>query len=447
MQPYFELGSECVYDGVGMEFTSAQLFTYLKDRFNAYNDTRLSVDINCACWTDFFTLNDAGNGLVPVSYYTPKTDPAPWYDASIPESEDFLGLYFQQITGLDSNLQRKPEPTLSGWGGATLNPLRSPGRTLGFQALMFGANEMGLEYGMRWLTEALRNTCDQCGGCSAVIRTCCPTAPENYNEFQWAYAPNWFMDHDIALGSIFDPTGRNETLLDRWEVCRWTMYDVGLVDGPHWGAPPVAAAECIMRTVNFTLIAGNPWLYKCKKEVIPTTVLDPGAGCVAWCDWVASALPGANTSSVFGCVDSPEKIGETAVVVTLTNAAAVDVGSDLAKTNPVVRIYGWIPIPGVWDCSVHAEINRPALSQACFHMELWKIPSLSVLVIDGANEQVTVTKAGVTSDATQYVILPAGEIFQWPVDNCGEILLEIQGINCAINGDFSAEAFSQYRVM
>lgn len=449
MESFFELGSECEYDGTGLMFNSAQLFTYLNHRFNAYNDWRLAVDTNCACWADWYKLNDDGDDIVPVTYDLPDVDPAPWYDPAFPESLDFLGLFFQEVTGLDSNLQRRPEPTLSGWGGATLNPLRSPGRMMGFQALMFGNSEAGLEYGMRWLTETLRNTCDQCGGCAAVIRTCCPNQPQAFPAFQLANDPTWWMDHVIDLGTIDDPDERAETILDRWEQCRWTLYDVGLVDGPHWGAPPISAMECVVRSINFTLIAGNPWLYKCKKEIIEETVIDPGSGCVAWCDWVADTMPGSNTTSLFGCVDSPQKIGETAITVTLTNPAATDVGSDLNKTNPVIRIYGWIPIPGTWDCSTHLEVNRPAdpSTQTCFEIDLWKIPALSTIVIDGGAQKITVTKNNITSDATQYVILPAGRLFSWPVDNCGEILLEIQGINCALNGDVTAAAFGQYRVL
>lgn len=80
----------------------------------------------------------------------PSADPAPWYDASRPESAHFGGVFISKVVGLDDPyVARSIEPGLL---GGVLGALRLGPRSVTFEAALFGASVLGLDYGLQWLT-------------------------------------------------------------------------------------------------------------------------------------------------------------------------------------------------------------------------------------------------------------------------------------------------------
>ena len=83
-------------------------------------------------------------------FTVPSADGAPWYDATRPESAHFGGVFLSKVIGLDDPYDaRTVEPGLLGGvlGGLHLGP-----RVVTFEAALFGASVLSLDYGLQWLT-------------------------------------------------------------------------------------------------------------------------------------------------------------------------------------------------------------------------------------------------------------------------------------------------------
>lgn len=89
-------------------------------------------------------------------YVDPATDEAPWYVAVRPESADFLGVFLTEIQ-LGSPYGRVVTP--ASMGGSILGPQRVRGRTISFSGILVADSPPGLEYGRRWIAQALQS-CD-----------------------------------------------------------------------------------------------------------------------------------------------------------------------------------------------------------------------------------------------------------------------------------------------
>lgn len=98
------------------------------------------------------------------AYRLPKLDFAPWFDTDDPDSADFGGIWPMAVDGLDSaGWEREVIPGNSHGGTFGLGRYRE--RTIKVEAILYGANSVGLDYGLRWLTAVLRG--DRCGGLNA----------------------------------------------------------------------------------------------------------------------------------------------------------------------------------------------------------------------------------------------------------------------------------------
>lgn len=176
------------------------------------------------------------------TYLGPADDPAPWYDATRPESADFLGVV--------------PEVTLLPVLGRSVIARSSGGGTVGAQRLrprivqvsghMYAASAAGMAWGERWLTHALTGQLEGCVDDELTLLPACP--PDDAD----------------------DPEGYLRTLAS-----------VGLVDGPVFG-PESAVPECHVQSVSFQLAAGHPHLRRAPVACVTEQYLraDPTACCV-----------------------------------------------------------------------------------------------------------------------------------------------------------------------
>lgn len=206
MQPFL------VWDGVEIA-NAARTLSYL-DQFMP-----LQVDTPTSC--------------VPCSalagtFGSPYSDPAPWYDASRPESAEFYGVLLDSLESA-SPLTRSTKQ-LAG-GGQSIGQIIVKGRTVQASGAMYAATEQAMDYGVRWLGAALKGQCeDFCGLSTLCLLPACP---------------------DTGL-----PT--------RWR----RLYDAGLIDGPVV-APIAGMNSCILRSVSFQIAAQKGYLY-----AEPVTVLN-----------------------------------------------------------------------------------------------------------------------------------------------------------------------------
>lgn len=149
-------GQEIVNDARTMAYLEA-----------GYGPTSLRVSGGCAC-PRIRELIECNSD----PYASPSSDPAPWYDASVPESADFAGFLTTDFEGLGSTYTRTSTDKIT--GGAVLGRLRPQPRTLTWKGLLFGRSDSAVQFGLRWLTANLRGTNCACGGEDLDILVSCP---------------------------------------------------------------------------------------------------------------------------------------------------------------------------------------------------------------------------------------------------------------------------------
>lgn len=155
-------------------------------------------------------------------FSTPAADEAPWYESSRAESGEFFGVITDVL-----RVENPPVRSVSTQAhGGRVGTLTHRPRLIVVHGYMYASSARGMDWGERWLTEALSGgSCDTCGGDDAEILPACPDSP----------------------GILFDIPVRQ-------------LLDVGIVDGPIF-TPMADIPGCLMQEVAFQLVAGNPYLH------------------------------------------------------------------------------------------------------------------------------------------------------------------------------------------
>lgn len=115
-------------------------------------------------------------------YVSPATDPAPWYDAGVPESADFHGLLVTSVTGLGPGKVTRALEGRSSGVGSVLGRITQASPTVTVSGVLLGTSCAGTDYGKRWLSGMLAGACGEkarCSGEDMVFYTSCPTEPED----------------------------------------------------------------------------------------------------------------------------------------------------------------------------------------------------------------------------------------------------------------------------
>lgn len=150
----------------GVELSNAwRLYAYIQNaRTNARWDGECEpwVSWGDACWQD--------NG----TFTNPVADPAPWYRSAEPESGEFLGLWIEDMKGLDEPTETRSLAQRITAGSAASRQ-SAPGREVNITGTLCATTERGMEYGQRWLASLLINP-DECAGAKGtfVFRAACP---------------------------------------------------------------------------------------------------------------------------------------------------------------------------------------------------------------------------------------------------------------------------------
>jgi hypothetical protein len=116
-------------------------------------------------------------------YSSPLQDDAPWTDPKNLTSYDFYGVYPLSVTGVeDSTISANVVESII--DGGYIGRTRRATRPVVFSAVLVGADECAVEYGMRWLRSVLYgNSCfgqtfGDCGGGDLCFVSCVPVVGE-----------------------------------------------------------------------------------------------------------------------------------------------------------------------------------------------------------------------------------------------------------------------------
>lgn len=195
------------------------------------------------CGTDGYTVDPftAENLLCHCAlfgtepYIDPATDRAPWYTPDRPESADFLGVLIGEI---DMGEVISREVQSRGSGGGSVGPLVAKERTITVHGVMVAASASGMAWGERWLIRTLSGK----------------------RSGQRVPYPNY-----AGLDSL-------RMLLECGDDRSWrTLGHVGLISTPLYSAISDRVPACDLQNVEFSLVAGNPYLARDPEDVIAET--------------------------------------------------------------------------------------------------------------------------------------------------------------------------------
>lgn len=397
--PFFRLGCN-------LEINSQRTAAYLANVPTVCDDGDMSTQISmtCDCPPLHYVYNDAG-APVPATYTTPAGDQAPWLDGDIPESQQFLGFMIQDVV-VNAVASRQFTTRISSSGGGVLGPIRNKERRLDFTVLMFACNEPAMEYGFRYLTDALGAIgCDDgCTLCDAEFRDQCP------------------------------PVTEVPTLAASLEVGRWTLKQVGLVDGPIWDTLPIESAACNVRRVKFSLISELPWKFKCPVVECEGVALAPlasdGVDCVNWSDILCG------TNEVSCTVAENLIIGETGLIIEVTAGSV-----PLQHVEIAVR-----PDKFGYECDLDIAPVGYTRVAPCDLLYFPYIPASSTLVYDTSIEKVTIVlPGGGEIDGTSYIATDEGRAPTYPTLRCGAFCVSVSASACSVIGDPTVTISSVHR--
>jgi len=355
------------------------------------------------------------NALLGDAPYTdPVSDAAPWYDATIPESAGFAGLWVESLEGFDGrNVSREVSPGIS--DGGVLGRLRRNPREVLVTGWLIGDTCCSVSYGLRWLAAALAHptACsDACGGCDGdrlCFLRCLP------------------QSNEVGLPACFDGTVSDPgeiaavaAAADRYER---HAYDVGVVEGPTVVEQVGMGCGCcgcagIVR-VEFRLVAANPWVYLTPDECLPATPFDlSGASDVCNITWVdadlaasigldCNDLTGVQCESEVNCLQDPlcptppsppqpPQVPTTCVCapITTTRLCCTATAGDWFDSTAVVEVYGGTT--GLRNLFLRAFRNPLGFDadyfsecEACATLAISYVPPFSTLRIDGVSRRIT----------------------------------------------------------
>lgn len=400
-----------------------------------------------------------------LPYASPVADPAPWYDSSVPESADFAGFLTTEFEGMGSTYTRAAVDKVT--GGATLGRLRPQARTMHWKGFLFGRSDCAVRYGLSWLAANLKGTGCVCGGEDLDILVCCPELKSS--------PPVSGCD---GLAPIAKPDACPPfTQPDAFRQ----LKNVGLIAGPTilsqrrvGCAASCGSATCtgdddtIIMEVEFSLLAGNPYLFGCavclcSEEPFPVNE-NPSCQWVKYTDAQIAALIAADALNPGSVLPCGHVACDPTVDCTLADAGCppailpripefadkcfcdpldpvqfccsvpADSFGQFFEGAPVIEIFSgtksmrattirFFANPQGLDCCDVA--NNACLN--CDSLQIKYIPPNSLMTIDGTTRTITVLCPGNTTPiiADHLTVTP----FAWPILQCVDfcICIETEG--------------------
>lgn len=342
----------------------------------------------------------------------PVLDSAPWVDPIMPESGDFLGVLGLTAEGLQAGTASRT-PTDLALGGANIGAVRYTSREISWTVTLVARTQAGMAYGLAWL-EAMLVGDDGCFGTEACIFAWCPTDEADGNR---------------AVRHLFD---------------------VGLLEGPTV-TETLNTGSVWLSTVEFTLVAGNSYLYGepyiqlGNDSGVRDIITVPPGGIGADCPDAPTCpsdpfcpppplppLPPTPTDPCWPLTGFQAQ----RVMYTVPPGGVARIYS----TVPVIRIQsGSAPLRRIsvrfYENGAGADCSRwTDRCQACGEANIASIPAGSHLVMDGRQQRTQLDCSGGEGLAVTEPVPfgPNGGLFQWPVIDCAsglciEVLWQRQG--------------------
>lgn len=342
---------------------------------------------------------DLDKGLGYPSGYNPSENP--WYDPAQPESIDFAGLLVTSITGLEPGQFQRPVTETAGVG-AIIGQGRQVAPQVVVTGLLMAATCCAAEYGLRWLSWALRQSCTPgalCAGTDLVFLSCEPTFPdEDCGE----------QDFPALLAPYFR-----------------TLRNAALVDGPFVSNIVPRACptchECALKEVTFTLSAGDPCIYRDPVLIVEDATFDCSTDqqgdCITWVvDTDGSCLGTSECDDSADCSTDPDCVDVSPPAMpSIVNPCVDDCIGGL-----VCRICADIPqgiFPATGEGTLQISIFAGDMPMRKIQIKIWENPlgldpidlddcdvctvlnvsyvgTDATLVIDGANRSSTISCPG-----------------------------------------------------
>lgn len=341
--------------------------------------------------------------LYPASYgyfTNPGNDNAPWVDPEQPASYGFLGLVLTDIIGWDTTETRSLDQAASGRGGI-LGPQMMAPRHLTAKGFLVAQNCASMEYGRRWLADALAG--ELCPGCDSLYADILP------------------------LCGAADETPRRR------------LYDAGLEELSVDTSDPVSC--CYVTPVAFTLAIADPYIFTVPEVVIADQVLAPLADdtpAVPFETWLFSAPDEI-------CVDlADEGLGDDAAIVTLYG------GTTGISGGLVFRAQGNYPqvsmFPG--ECVFPADgVPQWDISQCPFVFSISIGPG-EYFTVDSARQRLEwLLEDGTPLAGAPRLALEPGQTVQW-IDTCdgedAQVCVQAYA-NCTCDDTAAVSVATQHR--
>lgn len=329
--------------------------------------------------------------LPALTWTTPEADDAPWYDPSVPESADFLGVMIEEMTlGVPWSREARSRRT-----GAALGPGRLGGRELNAVGWVYTRSAAATWYARQWLFEALAGPagCDGCSLPDALIWTHCdPASPRAGRRTLrrvglTGFNPEVEPDFPRSCGFKFEAT---------------LTAEVGALF-----LDPV-------NVLATDLLVGDPVCNICTPCPTPPDSCScgdrlPAPRVTTALDLSASYCEPVEVYRTQGLIDAPTYWRDATAVI---RVKADDQG--LANT----RIRGWVNPVGLTDLSLF-ECQDP-----CLEIEVGCVPPGGELVIDGTTREATLVCEMVSRNG--YAQLSSGgRRFAWPDVSCHGLLVAV----------------------
>jgi hypothetical protein len=434
-------------------------------------------------WFKAVYKNDSLAPMLGETYISPTVDnSAPWLDPNAPESYDFYGVYPLSVTGIEDS-SRTSAVTQNVGDGAFATTLRHGSKSPVFNVVLVGESDAAVDYGFKWLKQALNTAACDDGGLPAL----CYLASEPHvdlegSDLTWVTVEDTGGGDDLDGGTPSDAGGDDvdgggPTDLSGGDLDGGTPSEAAL-SGRQLVAVDIDPTDCLVPllrslhqvqfnsgptvtakhtlpsggeawTVTFSGIAQEPWEYGEEVEVISgfldPTVIDPWVGGLP--DGASIDLDGAilNEDACTPEVLAPLEDPLCPTTVAPPPPPSITLGCFQLPANwrrrQITIPSTYIPVWGevVPKFSVHANDADVRYLRIRFYTDtdgdgdvtgdpcafcgdivISYIPAGHTLVFDASQRQVYVTDSAHRRRRADAVVSSAdGTPFEWPILTCG----------------------------
>jgi hypothetical protein len=379
-------------------------------------------------------------------YMDQVSDPAPWYDPSVPDSKGFCGFLGLEIIGASDSTSTTRWTNLIG-DGAVSGPLRRDAREIQVKTVAIGANEAALSYGISWLASALRGSPCRVGE-ELMLYAACPEPPRQpctAEEEPPTYGPVALGDHMVRrLFNVMVLQGPKVTLKKYLSAGRSAdsgsvLAEVNFIvkaGVPFWYQQPMPVASALggqgrPPTEYFadTLVNYDPDSYwttcRTKQETVDQSCLDDQAMPLPGCK--DTAPPIVPVPPQDPCYPSGPYPKANRIIYKIERA---DLTDWLEKVPILTLQTGATPLRRLlvrWYTNPQGRPPTDALDPCavCSSFTIAYLPRNSTLTIDGRVNSAVVECTG-NRIANPILYGPASSLYSWPIFECNtSMFLEV----------------------